>query len=250
MKRLLASGVGSIFQISKAFRNGEVGRHHNPEFTLLEWYRVGFDLDALQAEIEHLLMQLAQAFERQVTVERTTYCEIFERHLGLHPLDASIDAFGVRAEASGFHDAQALCGRNRGHWLDFLFSCLIQPKLPPECLTMVSRYPAILPSLARKTGDDPRWVERVELFLGGMELGNGFHELIDPVEQEARFLSDLEVRKAEGLNAPELDDRLLDALRFGLPDCSGIAIGLDRLLMVLIGKSRIEEVLSFPFQQA
>ena len=250
MKRLLASGVGSIFQISKAFRNGEVGRHHNPEFTLLEWYRVGFDLDALQAEIEHLLMHLAQAFERQVTVERTTYCEIFERHLGLHPLDASIDAFGIRAKESGFHDAQALCGRNRGHWLDFLFSCLIQPKLPPESLTMVSRYPAILPSLARKTGDDPRWVERVELFLGGMELGNGFHELIDPVEQEARFLSDLEVRKAEGLNAPELDDRLLDALRFGLPDCSGIAIGLDRLLMVLIGKSRIEEVLSFPFQQA
>ena len=250
MKRLLASGVGSIFQISKAFRNGEVGRHHNPEFTLLEWYRVGFDLDALQAEIEHLLMHLAQAFERQVTVERTTYCEIFERHLGLHPLDASIDAFGIRAKESGFHDAQALCGCNRGHWLDFLFSCLIQPKLPPESLTMVSRYPAILPSLARKTGGDPRWVERVELFLGGMELGNGFHELIDPVEQEARFLSDLEVRKAEGLNAPELDDRLLDALRFGLPDCSGIAIGLDRLLMVLIGKSRIEEVLSFPFQQA
>lgn len=250
MKRLLASGVGSIFQISKAFRNGEVGRHHNPEFTLLEWYRVGFDLEMLQNEIEALLVRAAEAFDLRFAVERTTYCEIFEKHVGLHPLEASIDAMRQSAERAGLHDAKALCGENRAHWLDFLFSCLIQPKLPPDCLTMVSRYPGLLPSLARKVPDDDRWVERVELFLGGMELGNGFHELTDPVEQEQRFVSDLEVRKHEGLTLPDMDERLIEALRLGLPDCSGIAVGLDRLLMVLTRSSRIEDVLAFPFLQA
>jgi lysyl-tRNA synthetase class 2 len=115
---------------------------------------------------------------------------------------------------------------------------------------MVSRYPRLLPSLARKVPDDDRWVERVELFLGGMELGNGFHELTDPVEQEQRFVSDLEVRKLEGLSLPDMDERLIEALRLGLPDCSGIAVGLDRLLMVLTRTSRIEDVLAFPFLQA
>ncbi|MEN9682071.1 MAG: hypothetical protein RLZZ627_1964 [Pseudomonadota bacterium] len=250
MKRLLASGVGSIFQITKAFRNGEVGRHHNPEFTLLEWYRVGFDLETLQNEVEALFCRVAGAFEFQFAVERTTYCEIFEKYLGLHPLESSIDAMRQRAEGEGLTDAEAICGANRVHWLDFLFSCLIQPKLPPECLTMVSRYPELLPSLARKAQDDARWVERVELFLGGMELGNGFHELTDPCEQEQRFIKDLEVRKLEGLTMQAMDERLIEALRLGLPDCSGIAVGLDRLLMVMTRSSRIEDVLAFPFLRA
>ncbi len=250
MKRLLASGVGSIFQITKAFRNGEVGRHHNPEFTLLEWYRVGFDLETLQNEVEALFCRVARAFDFQFAVERTTYCEIFEKYLGLHPLESSLDALKARAEESGFYDGQALCGDHRAHWLDFLFSCLIQPELPPDCLLMVSRYPDLLPSLARKAEGDERWVERVELFLGGMELGNGFHELTDPVEQEQRFLKDLAVRKQEGLTSPAMDDRLIDALRLGLPDCSGIAIGLDRLLMILTRSGRIENVLAFPFLRA
>jgi len=250
MKRLLASGVGSIFQIGKAFRNGEVGRYHNPEFTLLEWYRVGFDLSKLQNEVEALFLQAADSFDLEISVERTTYCEIFEKYLGLHPLESSVNAMRQRAEHAGLHDAQALCGENRVHWLDFLFSCLIQPHLPQDCLTMVSRYPAVLPSLARRAGDDPRWVERVELFLGGMELGNGFYELADPDEQEQRFLSDLEVRNGQGLATQEMDERLIGALRHGLPDCSGIAVGLDRLLMVLMRTSRIEEVLAFPFLRA
>lgn len=250
MKRLLASGVGSIFQITKAFRNGEIGRYHNPEFTLLEWYRVGFNLEELQNEVEVLFGQILEAFNLRFTVARTTYSEIFEQYVRLHPLEASLDALKARAEESGFHDAQALCGDNRAHWLDFLFSCLIQPKLPSDCLMMVSRYPGLLPSLARKVQDDERWVERVELFLGGMELGNGFYELTDPVEQEQRFLQDLAVRKREGLISPVMDDRLIKALRLGLPDCSGIAIGLDRLLMILTRSSRVEDVLAFPFLRA
>jgi lysyl-tRNA synthetase class 2 len=115
---------------------------------------------------------------------------------------------------------------------------------------MVSRYPAILPSLAKKSADDARWVERVELFMGGMELGNGFHELTDPIEQEARFRMDLAARARLGMTLPAIDDRLIDALTFGLPDCSGIAIGLDRLLMVLTGVKSIDEVLAFSFERA
>ena len=250
MKRLLASGVGSMFQITKAFRNGEVGRHHNPEFTLLEWYRVGFDLEDLQDEIEMLLVAIAEAFGLKFSVARTTYCALFEKHLGVHPLDASLDMLAGLADSAGLDDAPLLCGDNRGLWLDFLFSCLIQPALPVNCLTQVSRYPAILPSLARKVPDDERWVERVELFLGGMELGNGFYELTDPIEQEQRFRSDLEVRQREGLELPELDERLLAALRLGVPDCAGMAIGLDRLLMILLGASSIDDVLAFPIHRA
>lgn len=250
MKRLLASGMGSIFQITKAFRNGEIGRHHNPEFTLLEWYRIGFKLAELQDEVEALLISVSEAFQLQFDVERTTYCEIFQQYLGLHPLEAPLSALREKAEKAGFNDAQGLCGGNRAHWLDFLFSCLIQPRLPPNCLMMISRYPGLLPSLARKAEDDARWVERVELFLGGMELGNGFHELTDPDEQEQRFQEDLAARKREGLISPAIDHRLIEALRLGLPDCSGIAIGLDRLLMVLTGFKRIDGVLAFPFLRA
>lgn len=250
MKRLVASGVGSIFQITKAFRNGEIGRHHNPEFTLLEWYRVGFDLEALQDEVEALFLLVAQVFGLNFSLDRTTYSALFEKHLCIHPLEASLDTLRGIADAAGLKDASVLCGDNRGHWLDFLFSCLIQPELPGNCLTLVSRYPAILPSLARKVPEDDRWVERVELFLGGMELGNGFHELTDPIEQEQRFLSDLKVRARDGLEVPEIDDRLLEALRLGLPDCSGIAIGLDRWLMILMGSRSINDVLAFPFLRA
>ncbi len=250
MKRLLASGMGSIFQISKAFRNGEVGRHHNPEFTLLEWYRVGSDLHDLQEEVASLIRRLAAIFGFSMSVEYVTYLEAFQKHLDLHPLDASLSDMSALAASRGLGDAETICGDDRGYWLDFLFSCLIQPILKSNCLTMVSRYPAILPSLAKKSADDTRWVERVELFMGGMELGNGFHELTDPIEQEARFRMDLAARARLGMTLPAIDDRLIDALTFGLPDCSGIAIGLDRLLMVLTGAKSIDEVLAFSFERA
>lgn len=250
MKRLLASGMGSIFQISKAFRNGEVGRHHNPEFTLLEWYRIGFDLQGLQGEVATLIRRLAAIFGFSMSVEYVTYLEVFQKYLDLHPLDANLSDMSALAASRGLGDAETICGDDRGYWLDFLFSCLIQPKFKRNCLTMVSRYPAILPSLAKKSEDDARWVERVELFMGGIELGNGFHELTDPIEQEARFRMDLAARTRLGMTLPEIDDRLLDALKFGLPECSGIAIGLDRLLMVLTSVKSIEDVLAFSFERA
>jgi lysyl-tRNA synthetase class 2 len=211
---------------------------------------VGFDLELLQIEVEALLRHLALSFGREISVSKATYSDLFIDFLGLHPLDASLEEMARLAEARGLPDAKTLCGEERIHWLDFLFSCLIQPQLTPDCLVMVSRYPAILPSLARASLDDPRWVERVELFWGGMELGNGFHELTDPSEQEFRFKQDLAIRNHLGLDLPSMDERLLDALRYGMDNCAGIAIGLDRLLMVLMGVESIGEVLAFPFERA
>lgn len=250
MKRLLSSGVGSIFQITKAFRDGEYGRHHNPEFTLLEWYRVGFDLSALMTEVEMLIGDLANQFGRKITGHRTTYLEAFQQYLGIHPLEASLDEMAAIAREAGLVDALDLCRDDRSAWLDFLFSCLIQPRLPRDTLTMVTRYPGILPSLARRSKDDAQWVERVEIFLGGLELGNGFDELTDAREQEARFLADLNFRKKLGLALPLVDDRLLGALDYGMPDAAGIAIGLDRLLMVLMGLESIDKTLAFAYPQA
>lgn len=250
MKRLLAAGSGSIYQICKAFRNEESGRHHNPEFTLLEWYRVGFSLAELMDEIEALFNALAGASLSLAASERYAYREIVERHLGLDPLGAGIAEFAEVATARGLPEAEALCGDDRAMWLDLLFSYFVQPRLGQGRASFVYDYPAFLPSLARKSPSDPRVVERVEVFLAGMELGNGFHELADADEQNARFDADLARRRAQGLPLPRKDERLLAALEAGLPDCCGVAIGLDRLLMVLGKMGSIDEALAFPIDRA
>lgn len=250
MKRLLAAGSGSIYQICKAFRNEEAGRHHNPEFTLLEWYRVGFSLFDLMDEIEALFAEVCRDVLPLGPSERYAYAELFQRHLGIDPLAASLADFAACARGRDFHDAESLCGEDRSVWLDVLFSFFIQPQLGRGRVAFVYDYPACLPSLARKRPDDPRVVERVEVFLGGMELGNGFHELADADEQAARFDADLAERRGRGLALPPKDERLLAALRAGLPDCSGVAIGLDRLLMQLTGEGEIAGMLAFAVERA
>jgi lysyl-tRNA synthetase class 2 len=250
MKRLLAAGSGSIYQICKAFRNEERGRHHNPEFTLLEWYRIGFGLADLMDEAEALLAGICRDATPLATAERCAYIGIFEHHLGLDPLRASPADFARCARQRGLREAEALCGEERAAWLDLLFGYFVQPHLGRGRAAFVYGYPACLPSLARRRLDDPRVVERVEVFLEGLELGNGFHELADALEQEARFDADLAERHAKGLTLPPKDPRLLAALRHGLPDCSGIAIGLDRLLMLLGGADSIDGVLAFPVERA
>ncbi len=249
MKRLLAAGSGSIYQICKAFRNEESGRHHNPEFTLLEWYRVGFSLDELIGEVESLVAELAPKECALFIPERLTYVEAFIRYLDVHPLDSSLEALAGIAAARNVSEAAQLCGEDRSVWLDLLFSYFVQPRLGQQRLTSVYRYPALLPSLARICPDDECFVERVEIFLSGVELGNGFHELADTEEQEVRFQRDLRQRETQGLPLPETDERLLAALRHGLPDCSGIAIGLDRLLMALAQRHSLAEILAFPLDQ-
>ena len=250
MKRLLAAGAGSIFQICKAFRNEESGRQHNPEFTLLEWYRTGFALSDLMDEVESLVARLFREAAALLPAERYDYVTLCEYHLGLNPLLAGQPEFMACSERLGLPEAAALCGDDRSVWLDLLFSHAVQPHLGQGRLTSVYHYPDFMPSLARNSSERPGCVERVEVFLSGMELGNGFHELSDAGEQAQRFERDRRKRREGGLAVPDPDGYLLAALEQGLPDCSGMAIGLDRLLMVMTGAESIAEVLSFPVQNA
>lgn len=246
MKRLLAAGSGPVYQICKAFRNEEAGRFHNPEFTMLEWYRVGFGLAELIDEIDALLQTLFAGIRDWQPAERIRYRERFARDTGLDPVLASPAEFAAYARAHGLDEAEALCGEDRKLWLDLLFSHCIQPKLGQGGACFVYDYPACLPSLARTKPGEPEVVERVELFIDGIELGNGYHELADAAEQERRFDADLRVRQTMGLALPPKDRRLLAALEAGLPDCSGVAIGLDRVLMLVLGAGAMADVLAFP----
>jgi len=245
MKRLIASGSGSIYQVCKAFRNEECGRLHNPEFTILEWYRVGFGLTELIDEIEALLIALFDR-RRLASSRRVAYRQLFSELVGIDPINAELGDLATCAEQHQLADAKAIGGEDKSVWLDLLFSQVIQPQMEPGRIYFVYDYPAILPSLARLKPGDETVVERVEVFLDGMELGNGFHELTDASEQERRFDADLAARQAAGLPLPPKDQRLLDALGHGLPDCSGVAMGLDRLLMLISGAESISQVLAFP----
>ena len=250
MKRLLASGSGSIFQICKAFRNGETGRLHNPEFTLLEWYRIDFDLTRLMTDIDKLLQGLLAPVLSLQETQRTSYQEIFFQFTGLDALLFDQPRYISSARANKLTEAEALCGHSHTLWLDFLFSHLVQPNLGRQSLAMIFDYPSCLPSLARLNPEDTRVSERVEIFLEGVELGNGYHELIDYQEQSVRFTVEAEERKTRELPVAEIDTRFLEALKHDMPDCSGIAIGLDRLLMLMTGNDNLEKILSFPVARA
>jgi lysyl-tRNA synthetase class 2 len=249
MKRLLAAGSGSIFQISKAFRNGESGRYHNPEFTLLEWYRSGFDLEQLMDEIAELMCLLL--CEKGITrVERISYRDLVYDDTGLDCLNFDYQSYQQFAEKQGLPEAASVCGEEHAIWLDFLFSHIIQPKLRHKTIYLVYGYPACLSSLARINAENPLITERVELFVNRVELGNGYFELGDVSEQERRFIAEMKVRSEKKLTSATIDNKLLAALYAGLPDCAGMAIGLDRLLMVLTDSPRIDDVLSFCIDRA
>ena len=249
MKRLLAAGSGSIYQICKAFRNGEAGRFHNPEFTILEWYRVGFELAELMQDITDLILAVFK--DRHLDApQRFSYQTVFQQQTGLDPLQFDHDAYCAYAQAVGLPEAVALCGENHALWLDFIFSHQIQPQLGKNALCLVYGYPACQSSLARFNIENPSVTERVELFLNGIELGNGYYELADYIEQERRFDTEIMIRKQQNLPLINKDNRLIAALKAGLPNCSGIAIGLDRLLMLLTDSLSLSDVLAFPIDRA
>lgn len=250
MKRLLAAGSGSIFQICKAFRNGESGRYHNPEFTLLEWYRVGYTLEQLMGEVDGLISHLFNGNKALHTSQRISYQALFQQATGLDALVFCYEDYVAYAKNNGLMDAIALCGHEHGLWLDFIFSHQIQPKMAQNTLCLVFGYPACLPSLARINADNPLAVDRVEVFLNGIELGNGYFELGDAKEQARRFDQEIAIRQAEQKSEVVRDERLLSALAAGLPDCSGIAIGLDRILMLLSNSQTIDDVLAFSITRA
>ena len=250
MKRLLAANTQSIYQICKAFRQGESGRFHNPEFTVLEWYRVGFNLQQLMDDVEHLLSQFLFVDGFPEKAKRISYKKIFAKYTGLNALEFDLALYQSVAKKQGYPEAVELCVSDHAAWLDFLFSHSVQAHLGKYGLCMVYDYPACLPSLARLKQGNPLVVERVEVFIQGLELGNGYFELTDVKEQIRRFEQDILLRERNGSDRINKDERFLAALRSGLPDCSGIAIGLDRLLMIISQKNSIDEVLAFPIKNA
>jgi elongation factor P--(R)-beta-lysine ligase len=242
MKRLLATGSGPIFQIFRAFRNGESGRWHNPEFSLLEWYRPGFSSTDLIAESDALVQHvLATPPARSIS-----YTQVFLDYTGLHPLRASLSDLRAHAAQAGLLEENM----DRDGYLNFLFSTLIEPHLGHDAPLFVYNFPASQAALARLHPHCPEYAERFELYVQGLELANGFHELTDVTEQRARFRRECAARAAQGGLAIPLDQRFLAALEAGLPDCAGIALGLDRLLMLKIQATHIDEVLAFPFARA
>ncbi|PPE72965.1 EF-P lysine aminoacylase GenX [Solimonas fluminis] len=246
MKRLLCAGSGPIWQVCRVFRREESGRHHNPEFTMLEWYRPGFDHQALMGEVAELVVALAAALGRPLGdgMERLSYREAFRRHLGLDPFSAGIPQIRAALAATG-HDAGDLGGDDRDIWLDVAMSLAVGPRLGLEAPCFLYDFPASQAALARIRRDDPPVAERFELFWRGTELANGFHELGDAAEQRRRFEAEQAWRREQGREVPPYDRNLVAALAAGLPDCAGVALGLDRLLMLLLGKDSLAEVLAF-----
>lgn len=247
MKRLLAAGSGPIYQLCKVFRNGELGRRHNPEFTLLEWYRPGFDHHLLMDEVAALINRLG---ERPLAVEKLSYREVFERHLQLDPHTATLESLRRRAIELGVPGAGELQLDHRDGWLDLLLTHLVEPHLGRAGMTFLYDYPASQAALARVREESPPVAERFELYLGGVEIANGFHELTDAVEQRRRFLDDNRRRRESAMPEVPMDEALLAALASGLPDCAGVALGVDRLLMFLTGCDHIRQVLAFDIVRA
>lgn len=242
MKRLLAAGSGSIYQINKAFRNEENGRYHNPEFTMLEWYRTGFDHHDLMAEMDELLQQVLGC----ESCEKITYQQAFLRVLDICPLESTLRQLRDAAAILGLSDI-AESEDNRDTLLQLLFSMGIEPHIGQSVPVMVYDFPASQAALAKINQQDPRVADRFEVYFKGIELANGFHELDDAKEQLARFEQDNQQRVEMGLQPQPIDHHLIAALEAGLPPCAGVALGIDRLIMLAIGADHIDQVTSFSF---
>lgn len=250
MKRLLAAGSSAIYQICKVFRQGEAGRMHNPEFTLLEWYRPHYDLIALMDEVEDFLTTVLGEHISVQRAERITYAHAVHMYSGIDAHVATAPQLRVRLEELGVPPVPGLNEHDRDAWLDLLMSHVVQPQLGQGRPTFVYDYPASQAALARVRPGTPAVAERFELFVNGVELANGFHELTDAEEQRLRFDQDRARRKGTGLRDVPLDERFLAALASGMPPCSGVALGFDRLVMLAVGARSIDDVLAFPIERA
>ena len=246
MKRLLAEGLGDCYELGRVFRDGEAGGRHNPEFTMLEWYRVGWTLDPLVDETAELVQAALSLAGRTATLRKASFREVYREALGLDPMTAPIEA--LQAAFAGDIEPDGL---TRDDWLDLLMTHRIQPAFPDDQLLAMYDYPATQCALARVVRrDDVDVAERFELYLGPLELANGYHELTDAAEQRARFERDHAVRAARGLPQPPIDEALLAALGAGMPACAGVALGIDRLLMAMQGTAAIADVLAYDFSRA
>lgn len=241
MKRLLAQGSGSIYQIIKAFRLGEAGSQHNPEFTMLEFYRMGFDHHALMQELDALLQYCANT----KPADKISYQALFLQHLNIDPLTVTLDTLKKLIVEKNI--SLDLTDIDHDTALQILLSHLIEPTLGLEKPLFLYDFP---PSQAALSKIENNVAQRFELYIHGSEIANGFHELTDATEQLARFEKNRSERNVRGQYTPEIDHYFIDALKEGLPPCAGVAVGLDRLLMHITKSTRIQDVVTFPFSMA
>lgn len=246
MKRLLAAGATAIYQVTRAFRQDEQGPLHNPEFTLVEWYRVGDGM----AEGMQLLDELCQALLDRGPAERISYAEAFAHYVGIEPHTASGEALAAAAKACGVEAPASLSVEDRDGWLDLLLVEQVQPHLGRRRPTILYDYPATQAALARVRTGEPPVAERFELFVSGMELANGYHELVDPAVLRQRNARNNRLRRKDGKPTLPAQSRLLAAMQAGLPPAVGVALGFDRVVMLAAGARRLEEVIAFPFDRA
>ena len=245
MKRLLAAGCGPVFQLCRSFRNEEMGRHHNPEFTMLEWYRPCYDMYRLINEVDDLLQQVLEC----QPAESLSYQQAFQRHLEIDPLSADkaqLREVAAKLDLSNIADTE----EDRDTLLQLLFTMGVEPHIGKDRPTFIYHFPATQASLAQISPGDHRVAERFEVYYKGIELANGFHELTDAHEQRLRFEQDNRKRAARGLPQQPIDNNLLAALEAGLPDCSGVALGVDRVVMLALGAESIGEVIAFTVDRA
>ena len=243
MKRIVANATPAIFQICPAFRAGERGELHNTEFTMVEWYRVGDDMEAGVK----LLAELAQRTLGQAA-RLSTYRDAFQNSIQVDPFECDLQQL---AEVGAGHlDVDLDWSSDRDDWLNLLFAELVQPGLGKSGPEIVTHYPASQSALARIDSEDSRAAERFELFCGGIELANGYHELLDAGELTHRNESVNRQRIADGKEVLPEQSRLLEAMQSGLPACAGCALGFDRLMMVILGVANIADVISFPIERS
>jgi lysyl-tRNA synthetase class 2 len=245
MKRLLAAGSGPIYQLGRSFRNEEAGRHHNPEFTMLEWYRPHYDMYRLMNEVDDLLQQVLDCD----SAETLSYQQAFLRHLDLDPLSAEkaqLREAAAKLDLSNIADTE----EDRDTLLQLLFTVGVEPHIGRDKPAFVYHFPASQASLAEISTEDHRVAERFEVYFKGLELANGFRELTDGDEQRQRFTQDNRKRVARGLPEHPIDNNLLDALKHGMPECAGVALGVDRLVMLALGAESLSEVIAFPVSRA
>jgi len=241
MKRLLASGSGPIYQICRVFRDNEIGKYHNPEFTMLEWYRPEYDHHQLMDELDELLQVL-----NFKPAQKKTYAEVFKEKTDLDPHTTALVELQKTATDYGY-TAQ---GDERSVLLDFIFSHCVCDHLGHECPHMIYDFPVVQSALARIRHSDPPVAERFELFIHGLEIANGSHELCDAGEQKKRFVQDNLQREKSGKPEVFIDEKFIEALKYGLPPCAGVAVGVDRLLMAMHHCTDIREVIAFPVDRA
>ena len=253
MKRLLAAGSGSIYQVCKAFRGGERGRWHNPEFTILEWYRVGWNHHRLMREVVLLIETLLAGSRRLEAAVCMSYADLMKQHAGVDPLDTPTRTLRhalERSSAPQCSSRQDADGLDRDDLLSRLFVERVEPRLEPDRVTVVFDYPASQAAMARLGATDRRTAERFEAFVGSIELANGYGELSDPVEQRQRLQRELALRRQRCRPLPPMPLRFLAALDAGLPYCAGVALGFDRLLGLDLSARRIDELIAFPVESA